>query len=46
MEKKELRVLVAKEPTGVICTVAEDEGGEIEVAIDSGATETVMAEET
>ena len=46
MEKNELRVLVAKEPTGAICTVAEDEWVEIEVAIDSGATETVMAEET
>ena len=35
-----------KEPTGAICTVAEDDWVEIEVAIDSGATETAMAEET
>ena len=47
MEKQdELNVLVAKEPTGTICTVAEDEWVEIEVAVDSGATETVMAAET
>ena len=45
-ENGELRVLVAKEPTGAICTVADDEWVEIEVAIDSGATETVMAEAT
>ena len=44
--EEELNVLVAKEPTGAICTVAEDEWVEIEVAIDSGATETVMVEET
>ena len=37
---------MAKETTGAICTVAEDEWVEIEVAIDSAATETVMAEET
>ena len=37
--------LIAKEPHG-INTVAEDEWVAIEVAIDSGATETVMAEET
>ena len=44
--RDELRVLVAKEPTGTICTVADDEWVEIDVAIDSGATETVMAEAT
>ena len=44
--RNELRVLVAKEPTGTICTVADDEWVEIDVAIDSGATETVMAEAT
>ena len=42
----ELNVLVAKEPSGTICTVAEDEWVEIEVAVDSGATETVMVAET
>ena len=45
-DRNELHVLVAKEPSGAICTVAEDEWIEIEVAIDSGATETVMAAET
>ena len=44
-ERRRAYVLVAKEPTGAICTVAEDEWVEIEVAIDSGATETVMAAE-
>ena len=44
--EEEVNVLVAKEPSGAICTVTEDEWVEIEVAIDSGATETVMAEET
>ena len=47
MEKQdEPNVLVAKEPSGTFCTVAEDERVEIEVAVDSGATETVMAAET
>ena len=41
-----VNVLVAKEPSGAICTIAEDEWVEIEVAVDSGATETVMGEET
>ena len=45
-KQNELNVLVAKEPSGTICTVAEDEWVEIEVAVDSGATETVMAAET
>ena len=44
--EREINVLVAKEPSGAICTIAEDEWVEIEVAVDSGATETVMGEET
>ena len=42
----ELCVLVAKEPIGAICTVADDEWVEIDVAIDSGSADTVMAEAT
>ena len=42
----ELNTLVTKEPTGTLCTVADDEWTEIEVAIDSGASETVMSEAT
>ena len=44
--EEEVNVLVAKESSGAICTVAEGEWVEVEVAIDSGATETVMAAET
>ena len=40
-----LDVLLTREPGGVNA-VAEDEWVELEVAVDSGATETVMAEET
>ena len=40
--ESEVNVLVAKEPSGAICTIAEDEWVEIEVAVDSSATETVM----
>ncbi len=43
--ESEVNVLAAKEPSGAICTIAEDEWVEIEVAVDSGATETVMGEE-
>ena len=40
-----LDVLLTREPGGVNA-VAEDEWVELEVAVDSGATETVLAEET
>ena len=46
VEKQTGNVLVAKEASGTICTVAEDEWVEIEVAVDSGATDTVMVAET
>ena len=38
--------LTIKEQTGSICTVAEDEFIEIDVTVDSGASETVMSQET
>ena len=41
--RDKLNPLIAKEPHG-INAIAEDEWEEIEVAIDSGATETVMSE--
>ena len=45
-KQEKLNPLVTKEPTGAICTVADDEWVEIEVAIDSSASETFMAEAT
>ena len=42
---EKLSALLTREPS-TINTVAEDEWVELEVAVDSGATETVMAEET
>ena len=45
MQAESMRPLLTIEPNG-INAVAEDEWVEIDVAVDSGATETVMAEDT
>lgn len=43
-KQNKISVLVSKEPTGTVCTIGDEQFVEIDVTVDSGASETVMPE--